>query len=144
MSEPLQLPDTLAAILKDLPLEQLAFTPVPVKARRDGWTAARQRGLVDRLALGATVAVAARGVGMSRESAYRLRERAGAASFAAAWDKASEWGEERMADLALERALIGEVRPIFYRGVKRGEYVRHDNRIVAALLARHFRLGNCL
>lgn len=38
MDESLRLPPNLAAILEDLPLGELAFVPVPVKPRRDGWT----------------------------------------------------------------------------------------------------------
>jgi hypothetical protein len=72
MDESLRLPPRLAAILEDLPLEELAFTPVPVKPRRDGWTPERQLAFILRLALLGGVAAAAKAVGMSRESAYRL------------------------------------------------------------------------
>ncbi|HYG47975.1 MAG TPA: hypothetical protein VD846_08535 [Allosphingosinicella sp.] len=73
MDESLRLPPRLAAILEDLPLEELAFVPVPVKPRSDGWTPARQLAFILRLALLGGVAAAAKAVGMSRESAYRLR-----------------------------------------------------------------------
>ena len=134
------LPPRLAAILDDLPLEELAFTPVPVKPRRDGWTAERQQAFILRLALCGSVAVAAQAVGKNRVSAYRLRDHPQAASFAAAWDKAIGWGRDRTLDLAMERALCGEIRPVFYRGVKRGEYVRHDNRLMMSVLNRLDRL----
>ncbi|HET9638577.1 MAG TPA: hypothetical protein VFP12_05155 [Allosphingosinicella sp.] len=134
MDESLRLPPRLAAILEDLPLEELAFTLVPVKTRRDGWTPARQFAFILRLALLGGVSAAARAVGMSRESAYRLREHPGAASFAAAWDKAQGWGRGRAADLGIDRAICGEKREVFYRGRKVGEYVRHDNRLLMAAL----------
>ena len=130
------LPDRVAALLHSLPLEELAFDPVPVKARHDGWTPERQQGFIHRLALCGCPATAARGVGMSRESAYRLRTRPGAAGFAAAWQRALEIGEDDQGDRALERALFGYVKPVFYRGQKVGEYVVHDNRLLARLLAR--------
>lgn len=136
MTESFPLPDRLAAILDGLPLEELAFTPVPVKARHDGWTPERQQGFILRLALGGCPGTAARSVGKSRESAYRLRAHAGAESFAAAWDRALGWGRDYMTDQALERALLGEVRPYFYRGRKCGEYVRHDNRLAMSVLNR--------
>ena len=136
MDESLRLPPRLAAILEDLPLEELAFAPVPVKPRRDGWTPARQLAFILRLALLGGVAAAARAVGMSRESAYRLRDHPGAASFAAAWDKAQRWGRGRAADLGTERAIHGEKRDVYYRGRKVGEYVRHDNRLLIAALNR--------
>jgi hypothetical protein len=136
MDESLRLPPRLAAILEDLPLEELAFTPVPVKPRRDGWTPARQLAFILRLALLGGVAAAAKAVGMSRESAYRLREHPGAASFAAAWDKAQNWGRGRASDLGTDRAIHGERRGVYYRGRKVGESVRHDNRLLIAALNR--------
>ncbi|HCS18221.1 MAG TPA: hypothetical protein DIW45_11070, partial [Erythrobacter sp.] len=60
------------------------------------------------LATTRSVAAAARGVSMARETAYRLRARLGAQGFAAAWDVAlasvqSEAGRARL-DAALEAA----------------------------------------
>ncbi|MEO0501330.1 MAG: hypothetical protein AAF205_12360 [Pseudomonadota bacterium] len=61
------------------------------------WTPVRQQRFLAALMAGATVAAAARGVGMSRQGAYRFRARAsacpGAASFAAAWDAARRHAE---------------------------------------------------
>jgi len=136
MDESLRLPPRLAAILEDLPLEELAFAPVPLKPRRDGWTPARQLAFILRLALLGGVAAAARAVGMSRESAYRLRNHPGAAGFVAAWDKAEGWGRGRASDLGTERAIYGEKREVHYRGRKVGEFVRHDNRLLLAALNR--------
>lgn len=62
------------------------FLPVPLRARADGWTPERQARFIGLLAETGSVAEAARGVGMGRESAWRLRRRAGADSFAHAWD----------------------------------------------------------
>jgi hypothetical protein len=59
---------------------------VPLRYRRDGWTPGRQSDFLGRLAETLNVAAAARHVGKSRESAYRLRGKPGAESFAAAWD----------------------------------------------------------
>jgi hypothetical protein len=63
-----------------------AFAPVPLRYRADGWTPGRQADFLGHLAQTRSVAAAARHVGMTRESAYRLREKEGAESFAAAWD----------------------------------------------------------
>ena len=54
------------------------FDPVPVRSRRDGWTVERQRAFMAALHATRSVSKAARAVGMSRETAYRLRERRGA------------------------------------------------------------------
>lgn len=65
-----------------------AFIPVPRRTRQDGWTVARQVRFIGWLAQTGSVAEAARRAGCSRETAYRLRRSAGAASFAHAWDSA--------------------------------------------------------
>lgn len=65
-----------------------AFHPVPVAARKDGWTPSRQADFIGLLAQTRSVEAACRAIGMGRESAYRLRKRHGAAGFAAAWDAA--------------------------------------------------------
>jgi hypothetical protein len=65
-----------------------AFHPVPVRARADGWTAVRQCEFIGMLAQTGSVSAAAAFVGCSRETAYRLRRKAGAQEFARAWDVA--------------------------------------------------------
>jgi hypothetical protein len=57
------------------------------RIRRDGWTAERQIRFLDALASTRSVVNAAASAGMSRESAYRLRTRAGGVLFAALWDR---------------------------------------------------------
>lgn len=128
------LPPYLRDLLRDLPLGELAFTPVPVRPRADGWTVERQQGFVQLLALIESVTAAARGVGMTKKSAYRLRARPGAESFAAAWDVAVSWGRSRVTALSLSRALAGEVRPYYYRGRKCGEHVRNTDSLLIAIL----------
>jgi hypothetical protein len=60
------------------------------KTRRDGWTPERQLAFLGALTRTRSVTLAARAVGMSRESAYRLRGRREGALFAAAWDALSK------------------------------------------------------
>jgi len=55
--------------------------------RRDGWTPERQLRFLDALASTRSIAKAAACAGMSRESAYRLRERRDGALFALLWDR---------------------------------------------------------
>ncbi|HTU10516.1 MAG TPA: hypothetical protein VMG08_06405 [Allosphingosinicella sp.] len=95
------------------------FTPVPLRYRADGWTPVRQAVFLGILVETRCVAAAARAVGMGRESAYRLRERPGAESFAAAWDRVLETPREsRMSthDLLWHRLEYGKIRPIMKRG----------------------------
>ena len=58
------------------------------KIRKDGWTAERQLRFIDTVSRTRSVTKAAAAAGMSRESAYRLRERRDGALFAALWDEA--------------------------------------------------------
>ena len=105
-----------------------AFHPVPVGDRHDGWTHARQADFIGMLAEKRSVLEAARFVSMSRESAYRLRRRPGAASFAAAWDSAlgrkvhmKERGGAKVTDLpAGYRIEVGLIQVIVYAGRYRG------------------------
>ncbi|WP_420607969.1 hypothetical protein [Novosphingopyxis sp.] len=113
--------------------DPLDFTPVPCRTRH-GWTAARQRGFIAGLARIGLVKPAAAEVGMSRQSAYRLRSRAGAESFAAAWDAAVELGLGASCSAAIERALNGVVIPYFYGGLQRGAWRQYDNRLLLAAL----------
>jgi hypothetical protein len=134
MADSYALPPRLLALLEDMPLEELAFTPVPVKPRHDGWTVERQKWFILRLALSGCVSVAARGVGMTRKSAYRLLERPGAESFKLAWAKAFGWGQDRTLDKSLERSLVGELVPIVRDGRVVGERHRFDTRLTMAVL----------
>jgi hypothetical protein len=59
----------------------------PRKPRSDGWTPERQLRFLDALAGSRNVAEAAGCAGMSRESAYRLRNRPGGALFGLLWDR---------------------------------------------------------
>src|SRR3954463_1116130 len=98
----------------------LAFDPVPVRARQDGWTARRQYFFILGIARGFTPAKAAGILGMTRKSAYQLRDRPGAEGFAAAWAGAAARAKARRiaareASLA-ERGLHGEWIPRLYRG----------------------------
>jgi hypothetical protein len=63
-------------------------SPKSPTVRRNGWTAERQLRFLDALASCSNVARAAASVGMSREGAYRFRNRRGGALFAALWDRA--------------------------------------------------------
>lgn len=100
-------PEQRASPLR-LPGHPLSFTAVPVlRVRADGWSPLAQERFVLALDAMGSVGAAARSVGMSRNSAYRLRERPGAASFAEAWDRAIEIGKARAWNAAMERALDG-------------------------------------
>ena len=87
-------------------------------------------------ALAATHSVsdAARAVGMSRQSAYRLRSRLKGRAFDAAWDQAFKHSYENLPYAALERALNGIEVPHYYKGELIGTSRRYDERLTALLL----------
>lgn len=124
--------------------DPLAFTPVPGTRRSDGWTPDRQRGFVAALAEHGGVAAAARAVGMTPQTANRLRKRRGAESFARAWDVAARWGRLKSLDEAIHRALGGVLVPVMRGGKLVGHRRRFDNRLLFAAcygepLARYLR-----
>lgn len=123
------------------------FLPVPLRARADGWTAARQARFIGMLAETGSVAEAARAVGMRRESAHRLRRRGGAESFAHAWDtvialRARTAGKsvtlpkrKITPDELAERAHDGE----FHVLMRKRRFVRAARKPSTSALLRHLR-----
>lgn len=110
------------------------FTPVPGRARHDGWTPERQRRFVAALAAMGVVAAAARAVGKSATAAYKLRGRPGAESLARAWDIAVQMAQDQAYQRAIDRALNGYEAPRYYRGVQVGTVHKIDYRLAFAAL----------
>ena len=81
------------------------FAPVPTQARHDGWTPARQQRFIEELATTRCISSACKAVGMSRESAYKLKERDDAVGFRSAWTKALRPVDDRPRRLVKRRAL---------------------------------------
>jgi hypothetical protein len=113
------------------------FYPVPIRTRHDGWTVQRQAAFLGMLAETGSVAGACEAVGMSRKSAYALRARPGAESFAAAWDAALGLPLRKVTvtDLAY-LAFHGWVRPKLFRGRYRGLTRKLDNSALLQLYGR--------
>lgn len=95
--------------------------------RRDGWTLARQSDFILHLRTFGGVAAAAKAVGISAKSAYRLRDHSPA--FAAAWDDALDEGRQRSFARAMDRGLNGYIVPIYRAGRQTGVRHRFDNRL---------------
>jgi len=83
------------------------WVPVRRRPRHDGWTEEKQRRFIETLADTGLVSVAAKAVGMTRESAYKLRRAAHGAAFARAWDAARHHAGSFLEDIAFERAIEG-------------------------------------
>jgi hypothetical protein len=120
------IPEPAVTGLVDVTDGPIDFTPVPrLRQRRNGWTEATQRAFIAALEQCGCVARAARSVGMTPRTAYRLLEAEGADSFAEAWDQAIARGVERLRADAMDRALHGAWVPV----VRRGKVVRMEKRI---------------
>jgi hypothetical protein len=103
ISPPLCSPDTPA----DYNPAEYRWVPVRRRPRYDGWTEEKQRRFIEVLADTGIVIAAAKAVGMSRESANRLRRSPHAAEFARAWDAARLHAGSALEDIAFERAIEG-------------------------------------
>jgi len=118
----------------DSPLVE--FTPVPrLRRHRNGWTEERQRAFIAALAECGSVARAARSVGMTPRSAYRLMDADGADDFARAWDQAIDMGIERVRAEALYRSLNGSPVEIYRHGRLVRVETRFNDRLAIALLS---------
>lgn len=100
----------------------------------DRWTAPKMAAFLRQLSATHSVAAAARSVGMSRQSAYRLRSRLKGRAFDLAWDVAFQHSYDNLAHAALERAINGVEVPVFHKGEQVGSYRRFDERLTVALL----------
>ncbi len=113
------------------------WVPVRRQARYDGWTEEKQRRFIEVLADTGLVGTAAKSVGLTRESAYRLRRAAGAEAFAAAWDAARHHAGGLIEDIAFERAIDGVAVPVLNEhGEQIASRTRYDNRLLVFLLRR--------
>lgn len=110
------------------------FVPASPRERHDGWTPDKQVAFIEALAETACVTEACERVGQSPSTAYRLRRRADAYSFRAAWDAALDHAVRRLSDAAFSRALNGVTRPVFFQGEQVGERRYYDERLTMFLL----------
>ena len=115
----------------------LEFTPVPRKYRHDGWTPERQKAYIDALADTGSVTRAAAMVNMSQANCYTLRRAPGAEEFRRAWDAALDFGVKRLKDIAFERAIEGQLVPVFVAGKLMG-FRRKRNDALLMFCLRHY------
>ncbi|QZH73998.1 MAG: hypothetical protein JY451_09510 [Erythrobacter sp.] len=115
------------------------WVPVRRRPRYDGWTEEKQRRFIEVLADTGLVGLAAKEVGMTRQSAYALRRAAHAGAFARAWDRARELAGALIEDIAFERAIEGaEVESYDGQGQLAGTRTVYNDRLLTFLL-RHLR-----
>lgn len=92
------------------------FEPAPTRKRHAGWTAEKQRKFIEHLALTGMVGEACAIAGVASSSAYRLRNKAGADSFARAWDAAYSQSPTRLSAIVADRAVNGRVERFYKNG----------------------------
>lgn len=97
-------------------------------SRRDGWTPARQLAFLEALSVFGSVSAAAAAVGMSRETAYRLRKHSSATLFARAWDQALR--DHEIAKLRRPRTKPPIVGLVVRAVDKRSQSVRPPNSLI--------------
>ena len=98
------------------------------------WSPSKMAEFLRLLAATHSVSAAARAVGMSRQSAYKLRSRLKGTAFDAAWDEAFSQSYGNLPYAALDRALNGYEVPHYYKGELIGTSRRYDERLTVALL----------
>jgi len=98
------------------------------------WTTRKMTEFLHALAATHSVKAAAKSVGMSRQSAYRLRSRLKGLAFDAAWDEVFKHSYANLPYAALERALNGIEVPHYYKGELIGTSRRYDERLTVTLL----------
>ena len=116
----------------------LNFTPVPRRARADGWKEEHQRAYIAALAITGSPRQAARAIGKHQFGAEQLRNARGGRDFAAAWDAAIDLAREReafrihenLAGLTAERdAQLESLSPSPRRGEGWGEGPARPSRL---------------
>lgn len=105
------------------------------------WSRAKMARFLTELAATHSVSAAARVVGMSRQSAYRLKARLRDQPFDLAWEAALQSGYDALHQAALDRALNGVEVPVHHRGELVGTRRVFDERLTIFLLSarnRHY------
>lgn len=103
-------------------------------SRHNGWTRDKMLRFLELLAGSGSVTASAKAVGMSRQSAYKLRTRLYGQPFDLAWEAALEFGLNAVAHEAVDRALNGTLVPVYHRGELVGERRVFNERAVLNLL----------
>jgi hypothetical protein len=122
--------------------DEPAEPPPPVHVRKgDRWNKPKMAEFLRQLAATHSVTAAARSVGLSRESAHRLRNRLKGQPFDVAWEAAFRQGYDNLPHSALELALEGEEVPHYYHGKLLGTHRKRNPQLIIGLLKLRNRAG---
>lgn len=111
------------------------------KRNHDQWSREKMVKFLRELAASQNVSQAARSVGMSRQSAYRLRNRIKGSPFDLGWEVALEMGYHQLAHALMDRAVNGEEVPHYHGGEQVGSHRKFDNRLGQWILENPWKLG---
>ncbi|HUQ13527.1 MAG TPA: hypothetical protein VM055_04550 [Novosphingobium sp.] len=114
---------------------------LPFVAVEDRWNKPKMAEFLRMLGATQCVASAARAVGMSWQSAYKLRNRLKGEPFDIAWEAAFQHGYDALHQAALERALHGVEVPVYFNGEQIGTRRHFDERLTIWFLARRNAMG---
>ncbi len=103
--------------------------------RPECWSPAKQAAFLRELSASHCVKRAALSVGMSRQSAYKLRARLKGEPFDLAWTAAFRCRFDALAEMAMDRAMNGVEVPHLHKGEVVHTSRRYDERVTGALLA---------
>jgi hypothetical protein len=107
----------------------------------DRWNKPKMVDFLRQLAVTHSVTAAAKSVGMTRESAHRLRNRLKGQPFDIAWEAAFRHGYDALAHAALDRAINGVEVPHFHDGELIHVSRKYDERLTVAMMAMRNREG---
>ncbi len=112
------------------------------KARNHkAWSRRKMVVFLRELAASQSVSQAAKAVGMSRQSAYVLRNRLRGTPFDLGWETALELGFSQLAQAVMDRAVNGEEVPHYHGGELVGTHRKYDNRLAQWILKNPWELG---
>jgi hypothetical protein len=109
---------------------------VPDAQRYDGWTPEKQKRFLTALARGHNVTKACAIVGMSRQTAYALRDSARGAAFALGWKAAQLRARDSLADELMDRAFNGVRESVTGDNGSITTRHRYDNQLAWKMLNR--------
>lgn len=95
-------------------------------------TPKRLKAFVVALTECGSVTDAAKAAGLSRQNAYRIRERN--PKFAKAWDSAIEKAMDKLEAEGYRRAFEGTEEPVFYKGMECGAVRKYSDTLLMFLL----------
>ncbi|WCT73667.1 hypothetical protein PQ455_00090 [Sphingomonas naphthae] len=117
----------------------MAFRKTPVRKARpkpaERWGQEKEVVFLAALVKTCNVSASARAAKVSEAHVYR--QRAKSPEFRAAWGVALREGYARLELMMLERAISGQVKPVFFGGKQIGEITEYSDRTALALLAAH-------